>query len=420
MNSNAERQGVKEGAEIFRTRHVRLCRGDVVTMNHSLSSPPPSAPIEWIDSLRVLACFLVVLAHCCDPFVGNAAQSMSDFRTGAIWGSLVRPCVPLFAMISGALLLPVRMEMGAFYKRRLKRVAIPLVVWSLALPLMFYAYFAFVTHGVHTANPNIEPGSYTWAATAAKLYTFLFNFNYDTTPLWYLYMLVGLYLFMPVISGWLNQASRKDVKIFLGIWVFSMIIPGLQMFAPSMGYEGNYGNMGLWGVCDWNPYGMFYNFAGFLGYIVLGWYLIKYPLAWSRGKTIAMALLMLIAGYAATLWGFFAVKSVYPDQAGLLEIPWYFSGINVFAMTVAVFIVMRKLAPRRGSFVARLAGWSFGIYLCHFVFVQAAYDACHGLPLPAWVQIPLMACVAFAISALFVGGLGALKKYVPVLKNAGV
>lgn len=390
-------------------------------MNNSFSSPPGSAShIGWIDSLRVLACFLVVLAHCCDPFVGNAAQSMSDFRTGAFWGTLTRPSVPLFAMISGALLLPVRMEMGAFYKRRLKRVAIPLVVWSLALPLMFYAYFAFVTHGVHTANPNIVPDAYTWEATAGKLYTFLFNFNYDTTPLWYIYMLVGLYLFMPIISGWLNEASRKDVKIFLGIWIFSMTAPALKMFAPMLGYDGNFGNMGLWGVCDWNPYGMFYNFSGFLGYMVLGWYLTRYPLGWSRGKTIIVTVPMLAVGYAATVWWFFTMKHQFPNQAALLEIPWYFSGINVFLMTFAVFVLLRQFPFREGAFVRRLAAWSFGIYLCHFVFVQASYDACHGLPLPAWVQIPLMACVAFAISAVLIGSLGALKRYLPTLKNVGV
>lgn len=312
------------------------------------------------------------------------------------------------------------MEMGAFYKRRLKRVAIPLAVWSLVLPLMFYAYFAFVTHGVHTANPNIVPDAYTWEATARKLYTFLFNFNYDTTPLWYLYMLVGLYLFMPIISGWLNQAPRKDVKIFLGIWIFSMTVPGLQMFAPLLGYEGNYGNMGLWGVCDWNPYGMFYNFSGFLGYMVLGWYLTSHSLGWSRGKTLAIAASMLAIGYAATVWGFFAAKSHFPNQAALLEIPWYFSGINVFLMTFAAFVLLQQFPLRGGVLAGRLAAWSFGIYLCHFVFVQASYDACLGLPLPVWVQIPLMACVAFAFSAVLIGGLGALKRYLPILKNAGV
>ena len=136
---------------------------------------------------------------------------------------------------SGVLLFPVTLEMGAFYSRRLKRVLVPLIVWSLALPLLYFGYFAA---GVQTASPNIVMDTYTWSATVGKLYTFFFNFNYDTTPLWYVYMLVGLYLFMPIMSAWLTQARRKDVKIFLGIWIFSMTLPYIQMLAPALGYEG--------------------------------------------------------------------------------------------------------------------------------------------------------------------------------------
>ena len=107
--------------------------------------------IAWVDFLRILACFLVVAAHCCDPFVGSFDGTF-NFKSAVFWGSLVRPCVPPFAMISGVLLFPVTMEMGAFYSKRLKRVLIPLVVWSLVLPLLYFGYFAA---GVHTASPNI-------------------------------------------------------------------------------------------------------------------------------------------------------------------------------------------------------------------------------------------------------------------------
>lgn len=79
--------------------------------------------IAWVDFLRILACFLVVVAHCCDPFVGSFDGTF-NFKSAVFWGSLVRPCVPLFAMISGVLLFPVTMEMGAFYSKRLKRVLI--------------------------------------------------------------------------------------------------------------------------------------------------------------------------------------------------------------------------------------------------------------------------------------------------------
>lgn len=37
--------------------------------------------IAWVDFLRILACFLVVLAHCCDPFVGSFDLATKDPTT---------------------------------------------------------------------------------------------------------------------------------------------------------------------------------------------------------------------------------------------------------------------------------------------------------------------------------------------------
>lgn len=368
-------------------------------MNNTPLPQSHGSYVAWVDVLRIFACFLVVLAHCCDPFVGNASNDMFDFQCGAFWGSMVRPCVPLFAMISGVLLFPITGDTATFYSKRLKRILIPLVVWSLALPLMYYGYFST---GIQTSNPNIDMSTYTWQATLSKLYTFIFNFNYDTTPLWYLYMLAGIYLFMPIIGGWLNQASRKDIQLFLKLWVCSMCLPYVQMLAPFLGYEGNFGNMGILGVCDWNPYGTFYYFSGFMGYMVLAHYLVKYPLKWSWTKTLSVAGSLFLAGYAITLFGFLEIQKNFPGDAAKLEICWYFSGINVFMMTYAMFIVVQKIRISPNPFLTKVAALTFGIYLCHFVLVQCSYDLLIGIPLAAYVKIPLIACVAFAISLALV------------------
>ncbi len=373
-----------------------------------MSSTPTStiAHIGWADALRIVACFLVVLSHCCDPYIA-AFDGSGNFVTAVGVGSLMRCCVPLFAMISGLLLFPVNMDMGAFYRKRLKRVVIPCIVWSLALPLLYYCYFAA---GAVTTNPSIVNvvgmNTFTWDATVAKLFTFPFNFNYDTTPLWYVYMLIGLYLFMPIINPWLTQAKKKDLKIFLGIWIFTMILPYVQMFAPQLGYAGNYGNMGILGVCDWNPYGMFYNFAGFMGYMVLAYYLVKFPLTWSWGKTLAIIIPMFLVGYAITFLGYLETQNIYPGDYSKLEILWYFSGINVFLMTYAVFVLFSRLNIQTRPWMTKLAGLTFGIYLCHFFFLQCTYDFYHGvlgmINQPAGLVIPLMAVSAFIFTAFIV------------------
>ena len=155
--------------------------------------------------------FLVVFAHCCDPFVARFDSDRSAFLQGCALGSAVRCCVPLFVMMTGVLLFPVRPAgMGDFYRKRIGRIVVPLLFWSVALPLLFFFHLNYV---VTTDNPTVDMQTFTPGMTLTKIYTCIFNFNYDTTPLWYLYMLAGLYLVIPVFGAWLEKASRKDILL---------------------------------------------------------------------------------------------------------------------------------------------------------------------------------------------------------------
>jgi len=356
----------------------------------------PREHIAWVDLLRVMACFLVVVAHCCDPFVGQLDNNHYEFLSGAFIGSLARPCVPLFVMMSGVLLLPINMDMGTFYKKRAKRLIAPFVFWSLVLPILYYLY---VNSGIQIINPNIVAEDHTLGATLIKLYTFLFNFNYDTTVLWYVYMLIGLYLFMPILSAWLKQAPKKDIQWFLRIWIVSMCLPYIEMLAPLVGYNGN----GLLGVCDWNAYGMLYYFSGFLGYLVLAYYLVHHPLNWSWSKTLSVAIPLFIIGYAVTSGGFILTQKYYPGDFPRLEVVWYFSGINVFLMTFAAFIAMQKVNIKTSPLLSKVAALTFGIYLCHFIFVQLGYDLIYpNIPVAPYLKILLIAIFSFAVSLLII------------------
>lgn len=358
--------------------------------------------IGWIDMLRVVACFLVVFSHSCDPFVAHFDANPDMFVTGVMYGSLVRPCVPLFVMMTAVLLLPVRQgtSLGAFYKKRIGRIMVPLVFWSIVLPLMAYCYFTVANP--LTANPQLSVSDYTATTLFHRLYTFVFNFNFDTTPLWYLYMLIGLYMIMPILSGWLVQASRKDIRTILYIWGFTLFLPYVKMLAPLLGYTGNYGHMGLLGECDWNVYGTFYYVSGFIGYLVLAYYLKTYPLEWSWKKVAAICLPMFIAGYAITSVGYIVTNEYFPGNYAYLEILWYFTGINVFMMTFPVFVAIQKLDVKPCRWLSKAARLTFGIYLCHFTFTFLSYDLYDIPSLPYTVRILLAAVTTTAISASLV------------------
>ena len=107
--------------------------------------------IVWLDVARLFAMFMVVCCHCADPFNfypgGNPPPAIAQW--GALWGAFLRPCVPLFVMITGALMLPVREESSIFYKKRITRVFFPFLIWSL-----IYAIFPWLT-GVLGLSPEI-------------------------------------------------------------------------------------------------------------------------------------------------------------------------------------------------------------------------------------------------------------------------
>ena len=99
--------------------------------------------IVWLDVVRFVAMFTVVCCHCTDPFnfYPGTAPNIGEIKLwGAIYGALLRPCVPLFVMITGALLLPVRGEISVFYKKLIPRVLWPFLIWS-----VIYNLFPWIT-----------------------------------------------------------------------------------------------------------------------------------------------------------------------------------------------------------------------------------------------------------------------------------
>ncbi len=353
--------------------------------------------IGWIDALRITACVTVVFAHCCDPFVSQFDANRQMFLTGVFLGSLTRPCVPLFVMMTAVLLLPIKQgtTYGEFCGKRIGRLLMPLLFWSITLPLLAFCYFGYINPD--TANLQLSADDYTASNLITRLYTFIFNFNFDTIPLWYLYMLIGLYLIMPIINAWLVNAQRKEIKQLLCIWGVTLLLPYIKMVAPALGYDGNYGHMGILGECDWNVYGTFYYVSGFIGYMILAYYLKEYPLQWSWRKMALICIPMFLAGYAITSVGYIITNNYYPGNYAYLEILWYFTGINVFLMTFPVFVVIQKINARPRLWMQKVASLTFGVYLCHFTFTFVSYDL-YDTSLPYVVRILLAATTTLIIS----------------------
>lgn len=211
-------------------------------------------------------------------------------------------------------------------------------------------------------------------------------------------MLIGLYLFMPIISPWVEKATKKELKTVLWIWVFTTTLPYIQMAAPYLGYKGYGGNPLLLGGCDWNAFTTFHYFSGFVGYLLLAHYLVKYPLNWSWKKIAVVSIPMWIVGYAVSSYGFILTQEFFPGDYAKLEVIWFFTGINVLMMTFPFFVVFQKIKIRPSHFLSSMSKATFGVYLAHFVVVHIIYELVYpNVEIHAGVKLPLIAVISFVL-----------------------
>lgn len=352
--------------------------------------------IVWLDVVRFIAMFTVVCCHCTDPFnfYPGTAPNIGEIKLwGAIYGSVLRPCVPLFVMITGALLLPVRGDASTFYKKRIPRVFYPFLIWS-----VLYNLFPWIT-GLLGLNPQIILDFFPYAGEEVMQQSFSvsleyilmipFDFSILAVHMWYIYLLIGLYLYLPVFSAWVEKASERAKLMFLLAWGVTLLLPYYYQFVS------NY----LWGTCSWNSFGMLYAFAGFNGYLLLGHYLKN--LEWSLKKTLAIGIPMFAAGYAVTFLGFRHITALpeYTDE--MLELFFTYCSLNVVMMTIPVFMLAKKVkvnSERMKKALANLTVCGFGIYMIHYFFTGPSVVLMRAIDMPIGLQIPVAAILAFAVS----------------------
>ena len=354
----------------------------------------------WLDVVRFVAMFTVVCCHCTDPFnfYPGTAPNIGEIKLwGAIYGALLRPCVPLFVMITGALLLPVRGEISVFYKKRIPRVLWPFLIWS-----VIYNLFPWIT-GVLGIKPEVILDFFPYSGEEVMrqslpvsldyIAQIPFNFSIVDVHMWYIYLLIGLYLYLPVFSAWVEKASDKAKLWFLGAWAVTLLLPYYNQFVAQY----------LWGTCSWNAFGMLYYFAGFNGYLLLGHYLRNHDWSWS--KTLSVCIPMFLAGYMVTFFGFRHMTALPQCTDEMLELFFTYNSLNVIMMTIPFFLIAKKVKVRSEliqRMLANLTVCGFGIYMIHYFFTGPGVVLMRNIGVPVPLQIPAAAVVAFGVSWLLV------------------
>lgn len=368
----------------------------------SISATQPAIPerLVWCDAIRLLAFFFLLCCHAADPFYAaatyaaggdTAAPELVDW--GTRWGSLVRPCVPLFVMLTGVLSLPVRGSMTRFYGRRIPRVLFPFLIWSVAYYMTPWltGVLNFDSSAVRHMFPWAESDSQTLQDGLALVARIPYSFSFIACHMWYIYMLIGLYLYLPIFSTWVERATRREKEIFLLLWLLSTILP----------YFTTYVSHYCFGTCEWNSFGLFYYFAGFSGYMLLGHYIREY-VHWGWRRTMTVSIPLLAVGLATTYMGYSHIMALPDRTPEMVELFWTYNTPNVVMMTVAWFLPTCRLRMDANGHMARLlanlTACGFGIYMIHYYFVYTGFCVGEWLGIPAPLRIPFSAVVILVCS----------------------
>jgi surface polysaccharide O-acyltransferase-like enzyme len=341
-----------------------------------------------VDLIRTIAIVLVILLHAAiepHPIVTTQITQAEVYRwwTVNIYNSLARPCIPLFIMLSGALLLqPSKLKepTRAFFKKRLNRIALPFIFWGAA----YFAWRFFVNQEALSLNSIVQgilTGPY-------------FHF-------WFLYLLIGLYLITPILRVIVGYADWKVLRYFFLIWFLGTAI------VPLLGLLSTYS-------LNANAFVL----TGWLGYFLLGAYLTKIKIRSS------ILYITMFTGFAWTIIGTYIITAAI---GGSLSLFFYdYLSANVILASVGLFLLLLTISPRHFEnssskayrLLHQISKNTLPIYLFHVIILESLQKGYFGFKIsvttmnPA-LEIPLITAITFFVCL----GLIYLLKKIPYLRR---
>ncbi len=329
----------------------------------------------YIDSLRALAIFLIVLIHVSANYV-EAYKNVpfGSWLSGDLFDSFSRLGIPLFLMISGFLLLTNYQEdkIKIFIKKRFLKVFVPFLIWS-----AFYFFWRYFFHGEQLSLLSIFRDFVT-----TKSYYHLGFFYY----------LLSLYIATPFIYQILKNKSL--IVPFLLLWfVFVSVNELLRPF-------GLYSRLGS------------EIFTSYLGIYVIGYALGNNLLPWVNKFSAKVWFLIFLVCNFLIFVGTAFLTLIRGDFVSTLYI--YYTPF-VFLSSIAVFLIFKNINAFEFNrkhrlttkIIKEISLVSFGIYLIHPVVIEVLYKYVVSRTAPityphSLIFIPAFSVAVFVISSIII------------------
>lgn len=340
----------------------------------------------YLDCLRIIATFAVMILHIASQNWYAVDVGTREWKVFDFFDSMVRWSVPVFVMISGYLFLGGSKSIEYIFKKNILRIATAFIFWS-----ALYAAINLVSGKIELKNALRE-------------------FVEGPTHLWFLFMIVGLYILVPLLHKIVETTESTRYFIVISL-VFTFVFPyAVKLVSLYLGKIGMVADGILKSVC-------FYFTLGYVSYFVYGYHLGKIEIGVRVRRFIYLAGIL---GFAVTAFASF-IFPITPESA-VLSFHDNMT-LNVMLESAAVFVFARynldfsSASYRTKEIIKKLSNYSFGAYLVH-VMVISQLNRLFGINTLSFnpaIAVPVIGIVTFIISyaiSFILHQIPVLKKYV--------
>ena len=320
------------------------------------------------DLLRILACFGVIMLHAAAQFWYGLPVDSTDWLIINSYNALVRFGVPVFVAISGVLFLaPSRaVDMRKLFLHNILRLIILYFVWS-----ALYGFYDCLSY---------EGGR----LSANGILTEVFSGRYH---LWYIPMIVGIYMLVPILKRWIAAASRREVEYFLLLFLVFQILQGTVMAIKPMEWLRF-----AWSAVDLQMA------CSYLGYFVLGYYVVYCGIEKKWHVWIYVAgVFGVIANIFLSAWK--SAQTGVPDGV-IFDSFGVFTFLMVLALLVFFTEKVSKVewSPKTCGVIKEISAATLGIYLMHLMWMEFLMEkGIHSTMVTPLIGVPLISIVCFVL-----------------------
>lgn len=336
--------------------------------------------VVYLELLRIIAAFLVIVNHT------NSGIFMSSNPENKVWWVSVayfycsKVAVPVFLMISGALLLG-RVDGGKKQLKRIARIFLDLILFS----LMYYVYWHYKAG---------EPGS------LIEFLKRVYRINI-TNAYWYLYLYLGILVMLPFLQRMSVGMGKRAYQYLLAVCVVFMGgIPILAHYKEGFFYHGMFGE----------PL-----FSVYVGMFFLGYYLAQHVEV--KNSYAVLSFMIFVGGIVAQVF------LTYIEYQRTPEAYLFYDDrtlLTTTATAAGLFYFVRWFGEKVHwsvfwRAVAWLGGCTFGIYLLSDLFIDLYAMKYQEMAM----QIPALIAVVLYEVIVFLSGTAAtaVLKHIPGVRR---